>query len=171
MGPLISSIGYCRKSYAMIADDTAVEVRRRFRVAPEKVFAAFAEARWVGRWLSPSPDIRLALLQFDFREGGAYRFAYHVPGGQIMTVRGAYRLIVPPSTIVFSWVIEPPDEHAGLESEVTVTITPDGEVTELLIRHEKLTRAGARVRHDEGWRGALDQLMALLEPSGRSRAD
>ena len=83
MGPSISSIGYCRKSYAMIADDTAVEVRRRFRVAPEKVFAAFAEARWLARWLSPSPDVRLTLLQFDFREGGAYRFAYHVPGDRL----------------------------------------------------------------------------------------
>jgi uncharacterized protein YndB with AHSA1/START domain len=164
MGPSISSIGCYRKSLAMIRDDTAVEVRRRFRVAPEKVFAAFAEARWVGRWLSPSPDIRLTLLQFDFREGGEYRFAYHVPGGQIMTVRGAYRSIEPPSKIVFSWVIEPPDEHAGLESEVTVTITPDGELTELLIRHKKLTRPGAGVRHAEGWRGALDQLAALLEP-------
>src|SRR5882724_6576148 len=153
----------------MIANDTVVEVRRRFAVAPEKVFAAFAEARWVGRWLSPSPDIKLTLLQFDFREGGAYRFAYHVPGGQIVTIHGAYLSIEPPSKIVFSWVIEPPDEHAGLESEVTVTITPEDEVTELLIRHVKLTRPGAGVRHAEGWRGALHQLAVLLEPSGPSR--
>jgi uncharacterized protein YndB with AHSA1/START domain len=153
----------------MIANDTVVEVRRRFRVAPDKVFAAFAEARWVGRWLSPSPDITLTLLQFDFREGGTYRFAYPVPGGRIVTVHGAYLSIEPPSKIVFSWVIEPPDEHAGLESEVTVTITPDGEVTELLVRHDKLTRSGAGVRHGEGWRGALDQLAVLLEPRERSR--
>ncbi len=151
----------------MIADDTAVEVCRHFRVAPEKLFAAFAEARWVGRWLSPSPDITLTLRQFDFREGGAYRFAYHVPGGKIMTVRGAYRSIEPPAKIIFSWVIEPPDEHAGLESEVTVTIKPDGELTELLIRHEKLTRPGAGVRHAAGWRGALNQLTGLLEALGR----
>lgn len=154
----------------MTARDAVVEVRRRFPVAPEKVFAAFAEARWVGRWLSPSPNITLTVRQFDFREGGAYRFAYHVPGREIMTVRGAYRFIEPPSKIAFSWVIEPPDEHAGLESEVTVIITPDGEVTELLIRHEKLTRPGAEVRHTEGWGGALDQLAALLDPSGQSRA-
>src|SRR6266852_8122236 len=127
----------------MIADDTVVEVRRRFRVAPDKVFAAFAEARWVGRWLSPSPNITLTLLQFDFREGGEYRFAYHVPGGQIMRVRGVYASIEPPSKIVFSWVIEPPDEHAGLESEVTVAITPDGSGCELRIRHEKLARSDA----------------------------
>jgi uncharacterized protein YndB with AHSA1/START domain len=155
----------------VMANDAAVEVRRRFRVAPEKVFAAFAEARWVGRWLSPSPDIRLVLLEFDFREGGKYRFTYHVPGEQIMTVRGVYRSIEPPSKITFSWVIEPPDEHAGLESEVAVTITADGEFTELHIRHEKLTRPGAGARHAEGWRGALDQLAALLESLGRSRAD
>ena len=113
----------------------------------------------------------LTLLQFDFREGGVYRFAYHIQGGQIMTVRGAYRSIEPPSRIVFSWVIEPPDEHAGLESEVTVSITSDGKITELLIRHEKLTLPGAGVRHAGGWRGALDQLTALLEPSERSRVD
>jgi uncharacterized protein YndB with AHSA1/START domain len=154
-----------------MANDAAVEVRRRFRAAPENVFAAFAEAQWVGRWLSPSPDIKLALLEFDFRKGGMYRFAYHVPGGQIMTVHGSYRSIEPPTMITFSWIIEPPDEHAGLESEVTVTITPDGEFTELFIRHEKLTRPSAGARHADGWRGALDQLAALLESPGRSRAD
>jgi uncharacterized protein YndB with AHSA1/START domain len=153
----------------MMADDTIVEIRRRFPVAPEKVFAAFAETRWVGRWLSPSPEVTLTVLEFDFRQGGAYRFAYKVPGRQVMTVHGAYRSIEPPSKIVFSWVIDPPDEHAGIESEVTVTITPDGGVTELLIRHEKLTRPGAGMRHAEGWRGALDQLAALLGPSGHSR--
>ena len=137
---------------------TRAEVRHRFAAAPEKVFAAFAEPRLIGRWLSPSPEITLTVLQFDFRVGGAYRFAYHLPDGKTVIVGGAYRSIVPPSAIVFSWVIEPPDEHAGIESEVTVTITPDSGGTELLIRHEKLTRADAVLRHAEGWRGAMDQL-------------
>ncbi len=74
--------------------------------------------------------------------------------------------IEPPSKIVFSWTIEPPDEHAGIESEVTVTIRRDGGETELVIRHEKLTRAGAAARHDEGWRGALDQLARMMEAEG-----
>lgn len=147
----------------MSADKTHLEVRRRFAAEPEKVFAAFAEARLVGRWLSPSPDITLTLLQFDFREGGAYRFAYGVPGGQTVIVRGRYRSIEAPSRIVFSWMIEPPDEHAGIESEVTVTITREGGGAELVIRHEKLTRIDAVARHDEGWRGALDQLATMLE--------
>ncbi len=143
------------KSYA--------EVRRRFAVAPEKVFAAFAEARLVSRWLSPSPEITLTVLQFDFRVGGTYRFAYHLPGGETVIVGGTYRSIELPSKIVFSWIIEPPDEHAGIESEVTVTITANQGGAELLIRHEKLRPASAVVRHAEGWRGALDKLVALIE--------
>ncbi len=145
---------------------TRAEVRRRFTASPEKVFAAFAEARLVGRWLSPAPEITLALLQFDFRVGGTYRFAYHLPAGETVIVGGVYRAIEPPSRLVFSWIIEPPDEHAGIESEVTVTITPDGSGCELLIRHEKLARADAVTRHTDGWRGALDQLTRLLEAQG-----
>lgn len=150
----------------MIVNETGAEVRRRFKAAPKKVFAAFSEARLVGRWLKPSPEITLTLLQFDFRVGGAYRFAYHVPGGETVIVSGVYRAIEPPSKIVFSWVIEPPDEHAGIESEVTVTITPDSAGAELLIRHDKLARADAVERHAAGWHGALDQLAALPEMQG-----
>jgi uncharacterized protein YndB with AHSA1/START domain len=147
----------------MNPDRAVAEVRRRFSAPPEKVFAAFSDAHLVSRWLSPSPEIALTVLQFDFRIDGGYRFAYHVPGGQVMIVNGAYRSIEPPSKIVFSWNIEPPDEHAGLQSEVTVTITPEGAGAELLIRHEKLTQAGAVERHAEGWRGALDQLTTVLK--------
>jgi hypothetical protein len=67
---------------------------------------------------------------------------------------------------VFSWNIEPPDEHAGLQSEVVVAIAARGDGCELHIRHEKLTQPGAGRRHSEGWRGALDQLAALLSSAG-----
>lgn len=150
----------------MEASECAVEIRRRLNAPPEIVFAAFADINLVSRWLTPSPEIKLVVLEFDFRVGGAYRFVYHVPGGQVMTVNGIYRLIGPPSRIVFSWNIEPPDEHAGLRTEVTVAIKAAGDGTELHIRHEQLAQDGAVERHSLGWRGALHQLAELLGNSG-----
>jgi uncharacterized protein YndB with AHSA1/START domain len=151
----------------MPLEATVAEVRRHLDAPPARVFAAFADASIVSRWLTPSPDVHLAVLQFDFRAGGAYRFAYHVPGGATMFVNGVYRAIEPPSTIAFSWNIEPPDEHAGVRSEVTVTLTPRGTGTDLLIRHEQLTKPGAAERHAAGWRGAIDQLLATIAARGR----
>src|SRR5262249_2968766 len=93
---------------------------------------------------------------------GRYRFAYRVPGRDTMVVTGVYRTIDPPLTIVFSWDIEPPDEHAGVRSEVTVTLTPNGIGTDLLIRHARPTAPCARRRAAAGWSGALDHLAAMV---------
>jgi uncharacterized protein YndB with AHSA1/START domain len=143
--------------------EACAEIRRWLKAPPATVFAAFADAGLVGRWLSPAPEIRLDVLHFDFRVGGSYRFAYTMPDGQTVRVGGTYRSIDPPSKIVFSWVIEPPDEHAGIDSEVTVTISAERNGTDLHIRHDRLTQAGAVARHTEGWRGALDRLAVLLD--------
>ncbi len=146
----------------MSTSSPGVEVRRLLSASPQRVFAAFADARLVAQWLRPSPDVRLTVLDFDFRPGGAYRFAYDVPGGQRMVVGGIFRTIEAASCIVFSWLIEPPDEHAGIQSEVTVSFAPRSSSTELIIRHAQLGRADADMRHEQGWRGALDLLEARL---------
>lgn len=144
------------------AADTA-ELSRHLDAAPDLVFSAFAEPALVRRWLRPNPEVRLDVLGFDFRIGGAYRFAYHVPGGAIMHVNGVFRVIERPSQIVFSWNIEPPDEHAGLRSEVQISIATDGDGSHLHVRHIKLTQSGAPERHTEGWRGAAELLSVLLK--------
>lgn len=146
----------------MIGSAGGVEVRRALSASPERVFAAFADPALVARWLTPGPDVKLRVLQFEFREGGRYRFAYDVPDGRTMVVSGVYRIIERPTQLVFSWLIDPPDEHAGILSEVTVSITAHDRHSELVIRHEKFARPDAEVRHSEGWRGALAQLEALL---------
>jgi uncharacterized protein YndB with AHSA1/START domain len=106
--------------------------------------------------------VKLTVLELDFREGGHYRFAYDTPGGQRMLVGGVCRSIDAPSHLVFSWLIEPPDIHAGIESQVTVSIARSAGGSELLILHERFEREDANARHAEGWAGALEQLQRLL---------
>ncbi len=143
-------------------DDEAAEVRRRFDAAADTVFAAFADRDLVQRWLKPSPEVSLDVLLYEFRPGGQYRFAYHTPGAPLSHVNGVFALIEPPARIVFSWNIEPPDEHASIRSEVRIFLTPADGATEVLIQHVKFSRAGAPQRHAEGWNGAMDGLAALL---------
>jgi uncharacterized protein YndB with AHSA1/START domain len=146
----------------MAIEAGVVDVRRQLNAAPGMVFGTFADPRLVSRWLKPSVDVRLDVLAFDFRAGGTYRFAYQVPGGQIMHVNGTFRAIETPSRLVFSWNIEAPDEHAGVQSEVQVSITPHEAGCELHIRHINLSRPGAPERHAQGWKGALDNLVILF---------
>lgn len=143
-------------------DDHTVEVRRRFDAAPTLVFAASSDPGLVQRWLKPGPRVTLDVLNYDFRAGGQYRFAYRTPGEPLMHVNGAFQQIEPPSHIVFSWNIEPPDIHAGLHSEVHIAINAQAHGCELVIRHVNLSRDGAPRRHGEGWRGALEGLASLL---------
>lgn len=139
-----------------------VEVRRRLAAPPARVFRAFVDAAVVARWLTPAPEVKLTVLELDFREGGRYRFAYDTPEGQRMLVGGVYTKIEAPTRIEFSWLIEPPDVHAGIESQVTVSIAPTGDGSELVILHERFERDDANARHAEGWAGALEQLQRIL---------
>jgi uncharacterized protein YndB with AHSA1/START domain len=144
------------------------EVRRHLSAPPAQVFAAFANAALVARWLTPAPDVKLTVLELDFREGGRYRFAYDTPEGQRMLVGGVYGKIEAPTHLEFSWLIDPPDIHAGIESHVTVSIAASANGTDLLILHERFERADANARHAEGWAGALEQLQRLLTPTRQS---
>lgn len=138
------------------------QVRRVLNAPIAKVFAAFGDAALVAQWLRPAPDVKLTVLALDFQPGGAYRFVYDTPDGKRMWVSGLYRAIEPPSRIVFSWLIAEPDPHAGIDSEVTVELSPRGERTELFIRHAKFDRPDADSRHEQGWHGALTLLEPLL---------
>jgi uncharacterized protein YndB with AHSA1/START domain len=139
------------------------QVRRRLAATPARVFAAFADPSMVSRWLRPSPEVVLTVRHFDFREGGRYEFAYAVPGGPEMVVGGAFTLVKAPFKLAFTWVIEPPDEHAGIESIVIVSVAPDGAGSLLEIKHLNLEREDAIARHSSGWQGAITLLAAMLE--------
>ena len=81
----------------MTAPSAGALVRRVLSASPARVFDAFADPALVAQWLRPSPAVKLTVLAFDFRHGGAYRFAYDVPNEGRMLVGGTFRTIERPA--------------------------------------------------------------------------
>jgi uncharacterized protein YndB with AHSA1/START domain len=144
---------------------SGVELRRWLATSPESVFRAFTDPALLVRWFSPSPDIATRVLEHDLREGGRYRFAFRFPDGAESVVLGEFLEVSRPLRLVFTWTWENPDPHAGVETRVTLTLTPESGGTSLLVTHDGFPEEGIRHRHDEGWAATLARLSAILQTS------
>ena len=153
----------------MTSRGLSVVVRRRYRVSLERVFRAFSEPKYVASWLSPSDDIGTDVLEWDLREGGAYRLGFRFPDGHQDCVVGRFQEISRPGKLVFTWTWEAPDPHAGIETLVTAELVGLEQETEVSITHERFPNEETRNRHDEGWKGALGRLGMLLSETGSLR--
>lgn len=135
--------------------------RRRYKASREAVFAAFTDPALLRRWFSPAEEIATEVAAFDLRVGGRYRFGFRTATEDHGYVGGEFLEITPTERLVYTWMWEPPDPHAGMETLVTVELRADNEETELTLRHERFTSDDARDRHLGGWTGALERLRLL----------
>jgi len=146
----------------MTPQNASVSVRRKLAADPARVFAAFSDAGALAQWFSPAPQVAVQVLTFDFTLGGTFRLAYAMPDGSTETVGGVFRRIQPPHNLEFTWVWEPPDQHAGLETVVSVEIAETSDGCEVIITHSQLPNLAAQGRYHDGWSGTLQQLHGWL---------
>ena len=133
---------------------------RRFASPLSLVYEAWTQPRHLERWLSPAGKIRMEVVEFDFREGGGYYFRY-TWGEQ--PLRGKFLTIEPEKSLVFTWLLQPPDLDAGKETLVSVWFRPcPNSETEVEVRHALFPDEPMRRRHLGGWTGALNRLGRLL---------
>jgi len=97
--------------------------------------------------------------EIDARIGGRFRVSFNTEDGEYYEVGGVYREMVPDERLVFSWAWHSTPER---ESQVTVSLQPDGNGTLLTLQHEQLFDQAARDGHERGWLGALAKLERLL---------
>jgi uncharacterized protein YndB with AHSA1/START domain len=152
----------------MSPDLLVVRESRRYSAQPEVVFEAISRAEYVAQWLSPSDAIQTEVTQFDFRLGGRFRLGFSEGSKHYGFVSGEYIEIRVPERIVFTWTWEPPDAHAGIETEVEIELTAIGGETELVLTHRRFPASEMRTRHAEGWAGALTRLERLMEKGKRN---
>lgn len=136
----------------------SVTLKRHFAISAERLFELLSTPEHMQQWFHPSPEIRMELDQQAFEVGGRYKFYYHIPNGEIHTVVGEYCAIEPPTLIAFTWGWEEPDENAGINTLVTLSLDEQDGRTELTVLHEQLHAGDMLDRHEAGWLGTLDLL-------------
>lgn len=144
----------------MVAPETVdrLVLRRQLDAPPAVVFKVWTEPDHMRNWFGPSPEFTNPFIEVDLRQGGRYRIAFLAPDGVQNVVGGEFLHVEPPKKLVYTWQWEPPNEHAGHETQVTVEFLPRGGGTELVLTHDRIPDQAMRQSHEKGWSGALDRL-------------
>src|SRR5215210_1598051 len=147
------------------AANLTLDLTRVLPVPPEAVFAAFSESEELAKWWGPH-GFTIGSVNFHPRVGAPYRIKMQPPEGEPFYVSGAFRVVDPPTHLVYSFVWEPPDPD---DIETTVDLrfrTVDGS-TEVAFTQGPFKTEERRSLHRDGWSETFDKLEWHLRSSGR----
>lgn len=142
-------------------DEPSVTLTHSFRTDPATLFRTFTEPRLLERWLAPRDDMTTH-ASIDLRVGGAWRVQM---GGR--AAYGTYREIDPPRSLVFTWIWE--DDEDARETLVSIRLEARGEVTSLVLTHERLPLEVDCMGFEAGWNANLARLAKLVPQIGSAR--
>ena len=140
-------------------ESNRLQVTRQINAPRERVFAAWTTPEQIPHWFGPA-SCRVLDAKIDLRVGGAYRFRVVSSEMGELVVGGKYREISAPSKLVFTWQWEDDSDWANVTSVVTVDFAEKDGGTEVRITHEGLPSGESAGRHEHGWNGCLDKLVA-----------
>ena len=136
------------------ADLLRIQVPRRFEASPEAVFDAWAEPDLFERWFEP----HRALFRKAAVDELWYWEADHL--GRLWAHYCRYVRVERPRLLEFTWMSE---ATKGLESRVTIELTPSRGGTDLLLTHSGIPNDEMGRSHEEGWRQITDILAEKIK--------
>jgi uncharacterized protein YndB with AHSA1/START domain len=155
-----SSIQSSSARDAGFAAKPSLTIKRRLNAAPSKVYAAWTDPEKLAAWFGPAKVKEGSLrAETDLRVGGSYRISFNATDGEYFQVGGVYREIVPNGLLVMSWAWHSTPER---ESQLTISLKPDGAGTLLTLQHEQFFDEAARDGHEKGWTELLGKLEQSL---------
>lgn len=144
---------------------STITIERTYPVAPERVFAAWADPRQKRRWFAEGEGWSVLQFDMDFREGGREAACFRDEKSRTeFRNDGHYEDIVPGRRIVVAYTMSAGDRRISA-SLATVELRPQGDGTRLVYTEQAAFFDGAdgpRMR-EQGWRELLDRLAAELQ--------
>ena len=150
---------------------------RSIGATPSDVFAAFADAASLMKWLPP-PGMTGRALEYDFRPGGRYRLELRYAGEQpdapgkttdsTDVTQGLFRELVPGRRIEQTVRFDSPDPAFAGEMTMTWTFERTPEGSRVTVTADNVPPGIGKADHDAGLRSSLDQLAAFVGDSAAS---
>jgi uncharacterized protein YndB with AHSA1/START domain len=138
----------------------SLTLARRLNASPADVFAAWTDPKKIVLWFGPAQTLTdTVTADMDVRVGGSFRVRFKTEDGEQHDVSGKYLEVLPNERLVFSWAWHSTPER---QSQVTVMLKPEGEMTFLTLTHDKFFDEAARDGHKRGWTGTLDKLERIF---------
>ncbi|UIP57324.1 SRPBCC family protein [Agromyces marinus] len=141
--------------------DAVFDIERTFAIDRATMWSLWTDAAHAARWMRPSiTDYDETDASIDARPGGSYRFELRGPDATYAT-SGTYVDVDPMERLSFTWRWDDSDE----ETLVEVRFADDVAGTRVRITHTRFASAESAERHGDGWRGCLDSIAAVFEPT------
>ena len=144
---------------ATVGNETSLAIVRKLKASPQAVWRALTQPEALKQWMGPSDEFQVLVAETDVRVGGRYHIVMKSPDGEEHDVSGVYREVVANRKLVYTWAWKSTPER---ESLVTIELTPAGDGTELMLKHERFADKESRDRHEQGWTGCVRRLERML---------
>ncbi|MBB6731508.1 SRPBCC domain-containing protein [Cohnella sp. CBP 2801] len=142
----------------MTASAPEFTITRTLNARRELVWRAWTEKKELAGWLPSTP---LESISFDVREGGRYRYTMvNSETGEEYHTGGVFLEVVPFERLVFTWGY--PDDPIENSPVVTLTLTAQGDRTEMIFHLRGVAGHPGDKYYYDGWSHTLDDLATHL---------
>jgi uncharacterized protein YndB with AHSA1/START domain len=142
-------------------EERTLVLSRVFDAPRALVFKAWTQPEHLARWWGPR-GFTLISFKADARVGGSFRFGMRSPENTDHWAHGAYREVVPPERLVYTFAWEHPDGKPKHETIITLTFAEQGAQTKLTLKQTLFESVTSRDMHQSGWSSTFDMLGEYL---------
>ena len=142
-------------------------ITRVFESSPARMFEVWTRPEHLVRWWKPRTGLAKGAIHccdMDVRPGGEYRIGLRSDDGAEAWARGAFREVVEPERLVFTFALECDDGRPGHQTVVTVTFVEHGGKTKLTFRQFMFASVTDRDDQLGGLTECLDRLANYIAP-------